>query len=71
MNAWWTLEETLQKPCERKILLLFFFLPFNYRVPPLLAMHCSYGTKNNSFDSTIVGFILIFSGAKNSALKSM
>ena len=71
MNAWWTLEETLQKPCERKILLLLFFFTFQLSCTTTLTVHCSYGTKKYSFGSTIVGFILIFSGAKNSALKSM
>ena len=45
---------------------IFSFLPFSYCAQPKVAVHYSCEAKKYSFDSTIVGHILVFGGAKNS-----
>ena len=72
MNAWWTLGDTRRggRDSEEKDKSsvntnFFFFFFFSYCAQPKVAMHCSCRAKKYSFDSTIVGYILIFSSAKN------
>ena len=44
----------------------FFFLLFSYNAQPKVVVPYSCRAKKYSFGSTIVGHILVFSGAKNS-----
>ena len=74
VNAWCTLGETRRGREERDkssvnakyIYIYIFFLPFSDNAQPKVAVHCNCGAKKYSFVSTIVGYILIFSDAKNS-----
>ena len=51
---------------KKKIYIYIYILPFTYHAQPKIAMHCSCGAKKYCFGSTIVGYILSFSSAKNS-----
>ena len=67
MNVWWTLGETWRdsEGRDKSSVNVIFFLFFTFQLQDT-AVHGSCGAKKYSFGSTITGYILIFSGAKNS-----